>query len=188
MRIRGSRLVVPRWAAVTLRVALLLLGGVWTGWAVCRFGDLRIAYSPSVPLGIYRLEPGPVGRGDYVMFCPPPGPLFDDALRHLWLAPGECPAGTRALMKIVVAEQGDHVVFRDDGVFVDGQRVPHSDCRTKDFHGVTLPRPPVRDLVLGPDERVLMSLKGPQSFDARYFGAIKGHILGRLTPLFTWER
>jgi type IV secretory pathway protease TraF len=46
----------------------------------------------------------------------------------------------------------------------------------------------VHEIVLGPDERVLMSLKGSASFDARYFGPIKGQIDGRLEPIFVWDQ
>jgi conjugative transfer signal peptidase TraF len=184
---RAFRFVLPPWAAFVLQPVLLLLLLVWSGWAVCSYGNYRIAYSPSVPLGIYQLEQRPVARGDYALFCPPPGPLFDAALHHFWIAPGECAAGTRHLMKLVVVVEGDHVLFREDGVLVNGGRVPNSGCRTKDAHGVLLPRPAVRELVLGPDQRVLMSHKGPDSFDSRYFGPITGQIVGRLKPIFTWE-
>jgi conjugative transfer signal peptidase TraF len=185
---RVFKLVFPLWFGLAVRPAVYLLAVVWGGWAACWYGDFRIAYSPSIPLGLYHLEHRPVARGDYVMFCPPPGPLFTEALRNFWVAPGSCPAGTRHLMKLVVAVEGDHVIFRDDGVFVDGGRVPNSNCRTTDFRGLTLPRPAVHEIVLGPDERVLMSLKGSASFDARYFGPIKGQIDGRLEPIFVWDQ
>lgn len=187
MNVRILRMDVPLWAALVFQPILVLLLIVWCGWAACRYWDLRVAYSPSVPLGFYRLDSRAPVRGDYVMFCPPATPIFEQALRHFWIAPGDCPAGTRHLMKIVMAMEGDHVIFRDDGVFVDGSRVPDSGTREKDAQGAPLPRPAVRDLVLGPDERVLMSLKGPESFDARYFGPIKGQLIGRLKPIFTWE-
>jgi conjugative transfer signal peptidase TraF len=188
MNVRVFRIEVPLWAALVFQPVLVLLLIVWIGWAVCRYGDFRIAYSPSVPVGLYRLdEHRTPQRGDYVMFCPPAGPVFEAALQHFWIAPGDCPSGTRHLMKLVVGIEGDHVSFRKDGVVIDGRRVPDSSCRTKDARGVLLPRPAVRDVVLGHDERVLMSLKGPDSFDARYFGPITGQITGRLEPILTWD-
>lgn len=187
MNIRVFSIHMPLWAAVVFQPILMLMLMVWSTWAACRYWDLRVAYSPSVPLGFYRLTSGRAQRGDYVMFCPPATPLFEEALRRSWIARGDCPAGTRHLMKMVVALEGDHVLFRDDGVFVDGRRVPNSGSRSQDDRGAMLPRPLVRDLVLGHDERVFMSLKGPESFDARYFGPIKGQLIGRLKPVFTWE-
>ena len=187
MIVRAFRFEVPLLAAIVFQPILMLLLMVWCGWAACRYWDLRVAYSPSVPLGVYRLESRRVQRGDYVMFCPPVAPVFEQALRQSWIAHGGCPAGTRALIKIVVGMEGDHVIFRDDGVFINGSRVANSSSRTKDARGATLPRPAVSDLVLGPNEHVLMSFQGPDSFDARYFGPIKGQIVGRLDPVFTWE-
>lgn len=177
-------------ASSSLRALMLILclqAIVWGCWAACRFGDYRVAYSPSVPIGLYRIEQQPVARGDYVMFCPPPGALFTQAVHQLWIAAGECPAGTRALMKLVVAVEGDHVLFRDDGAYVNGQAVPNSSVRTKDARGVALPRPVLREVVLAPGDYVLMSRKGPDSFDARYFGALHAEILGRLEPIITWD-
>ncbi len=188
MRSRAFKLFVPSWFAVVLLLALLPSLVVWSVFVVCWCGNFRISYSPSVPLGIYRLDQRDVERGDYVMFCPPRTPVFAEALRFLWLAHGECSAGTRYMMKLVVAAEGDLVMFRDEGVFVNGRRVPNSARRTTDYRGVTLPRPRISELTLARDERVLMSLKGPDSFDSRYFGPITGQIVGRLSPIFTWEK
>jgi conjugative transfer signal peptidase TraF len=184
---RPRRAELPLWAAIVFPPTLTLLLAVWGAWAACRHWDLRVGYSPSVPIGVYRLDPAPARRGDYVIFCPPPSPVFAAAMRNHWIARGDCPAGTRQLMKLVIAGEGDHVLFRDDGVFVDGRRVPNSGARTKDAHGIVLPRPAVREFDLQRDERVLMSLRGPDSFDARYFGPIKGQVVGHLESVFTWE-
>lgn len=187
MNVRVFRTEVPLWAAFIYQPVFVLLFTLWCAWAACRCFELRVAYSASVPLGIYQIDPRPVGRGDYVMFCPPVGEVFVEALRHFWIAPGDCASGTRHLIKVVVAVEGDQVLFREYGVFVNGRRVPDSGSRARDARGHTLPRPAVLDAVLDQDERVLMSLKGPDSFDARYFGPIKGHVVCRLEPVLTWE-
>lgn len=187
MNVRVFRTEVPLWAAFSFQPVLMSLLVVWGAWAACRCFDLRVAYSASVPLGIYHIDPSPVGRGDYVMFCPPPTEVFVQALRHFWIAPGDCAVGVRHLIKVVVAVEGDHVLFRDHGVFVNGRRVPNSTSRVRDARGNTLPRPPVLEVVLARDERVFMSLKSPDSFDARYFGLVKGHVVCRLEPVLTWE-
>lgn len=187
MNVRVFRAEVPLWAAFSFQPVFVLLLVVWCAWAACRCFDLRVACSASVPLGIYRIDPSPVARGDYVMFCPPQAEVFVEALRHFWIAQGDCAVGSRHLIKVLVAVEGDHVLFREHGVFVNGRRVPNSPSRARDARGVTLPRPPVREAVLGRDEQVFMSLKSPDSFDARYFGLIKGNVVCRLEPVLTWE-
>lgn len=187
MNVRVFGMGLPLWAAFSYQPILMLLLIVWCAWAACQWFDMRVAYSASVPLGIYHVDPRPVRRGDYAMICPPPREVFVEALRHFWIAPGDCAGGTRHLIKVVVAVEGDHVLFREQGVFVNGRRVPNSGSRARDAHGIALPRPTVSEAVLGRDERVFMSLKSADSFDARYFGLIKGHVVCRLEPVLTWE-
>jgi conjugative transfer signal peptidase TraF len=69
-------------------VSVLALGAL-----ACASGA-RINSTRSIPVGLYWLSSEPVGKGAYVMFCPPPIGVFEEARARGYLGAGFCPGGT----------------------------------------------------------------------------------------------
>jgi conjugative transfer signal peptidase TraF len=95
------------------------------GALACASGA-RINSTRSIPVGLYWLSSEPVGKGAYVMFCPPPIGVFEEARARGYLGAGFCPGGYGYLMKRVLAAKDDAVTITDEGVRVNGELLPHS--------------------------------------------------------------
>jgi conjugative transfer signal peptidase TraF len=100
--------------------AILALGAL-----ACASGA-RINSTQSIPVGLYWLSSEPVEKGAYVMFCPPPIGVFEEARARGYLGAGFCPGGYGYLMKRVLAAKDDAVTITDEGVRVNGELLPHS--------------------------------------------------------------
>ncbi|MFH0784664.1 MAG: conjugative transfer signal peptidase TraF [Pseudomonadota bacterium] len=162
-------------------ICITLLGGI------CLVAGIRINTSESIPLGIYRSSEEPVGKGDYVLFCPPPDPVFDMAKERGYLASGLCPGGYGYMMKDVAGISGDVVAVKGDGVRVNGILLPESKPLQADPAGRLLPHFHADSYTLGRSEVLLMSNVCSLSFDGRYFGPIdRFQIKTVILPVFTW--
>jgi conjugative transfer signal peptidase TraF len=147
---------------------------------------IRLNTTPSIPVGIYRLTDEPIVIGAYVLFCPPPAPVFEMAKVRGYLGAGFCPGGYGHLMKKILAVQDDVVSIGTDGVQVNGQLLPLSTPIKLDGSGRTLPNYDA-SWVLGSAEVLVMSDSNPGSFDGRYFGPIqRSQIEGVIRPVYTW--
>ena len=147
---------------------------------------IRLNTTPSIPVGVYRLTKEPLVKGAYVLFCPPPAPVFAMAKARGYLGAGFCPGGYGHLMKKIVAVQNDVVAIGTDGVQVNGQRLPLSEPVKLDGAGRPLPNY-AASRVLGSAEVLVMSDSNKASFDGRYFGPIqRSQIQGVIRPVFTW--
>lgn len=158
-----------------------LLGGI------CFIAGIRINTSESIPLGIYKSSERPVKRGDFVLFCPPPNPIFDTAKKRGYLAGGLCPSGYGYMMKEVVGTSGNIIAVDADGVRVNGFLLPKSKPMQADPAGRPLPHFHADSYTLGRSEVLLMSNVCSLSFDGRYFGPINRlQIKTVILPVFTW--
>lgn len=61
---------------------------------VCSLAGLKINTTKSIPIGIYQLTDVPVGKGEYVIFCPPQTALFHEARSRGYIGAGFCPGTT----------------------------------------------------------------------------------------------
>jgi conjugative transfer signal peptidase TraF len=162
-------------------ICLVAIGGI------CLVVGIKINTSESIPLGIYRSSEGPVKKGDYVVFCPPPNPDFDMAKNRGYLTGGLCPGGYGYMMKDVAGISGDIVAVDDDGVRVNGILLPESKPLKADPAGRPLPHFQADSYSLGRSEVLLMSDVCSLSFDGRYFGPINRlQIKTVILPVFTW--
>lgn len=165
---------------------------------------LRFNLSPSLPLGVYLLEPArpaPGGRsggrplpgdqsggrpvaGDLVLTCPPPW-FARLARARGYLPAGECPGGSQPLGKMVLAAGGDRLDVEPAGLTVDGVRLPATASLAADHLGRPLPHvPPGLRRVAAGD--LWLVAPHPRSLDSRYFGPVAAaQVLGRLRPLLT---
>lgn len=142
---------------------LIAAAGILMLMPSLRSGAPRFVWnaSSSVPLGLYRVDTGPVRRGDLVLIRPPPAaaelahqrgylPKSTYLIKFLWATPGDqvCRFGIYVLVRgmfVVRALPRDSL----------GRRMPvWRGCRT-----------------LRSDEFFVLA-QDPQSFDSRYFGLV----------------
>ncbi len=155
--------------------------------AAAHVAGARINTTRSIPLGLYWTNSAPPAVGAYVLFCPPPLELFDEARRRDYIGAGFCPGGHGYMMKRVLAAKGDIVSVADEGVRVNGRLLPDSTPVKADKAGRPLPRYRASRHVLGNSELLLMSDASANSFDGRYFGPInRSQIRAVIRPLITW--
>jgi conjugative transfer signal peptidase TraF len=175
-----------RFSTFAAAVALAGAAGL-AGAALADAAGARINTSRSIPVGLYWVSGAAVEKGAYVLVCPPPGAVFDEARRRGYLGAGFCPGGYGYLMKRLVAVRGDEVAVSDAGVWVNGELLPASAPRAADGAGRGLPRWRTELTPLGEAEVLLMADARRTSFDARYFGPLpRAQIEAVLVPVLTW--
>jgi conjugative transfer signal peptidase TraF len=162
-------------------ISLLLLG------AAFQVAGARINTSKSIPVGLYWTTRAPMEKGAYVLVCPPPSGVFNEAKARGYIGAGFCPGDYGYLMKQVAATQRDTVTVTSEGVRVNGERWPQSmPCRA-DKAGRLLPRYQATGYILGRAEVLLMSNGSPTAFDGRYFGPVsRAQLETAIKPILTW--
>jgi conjugative transfer signal peptidase TraF len=154
---------------------------------ICLISGIRINTSGSIPYGIYRTTDRSLEKGDFVLFCPPPDPVFTMAKDRGYLEGGFCPGAYGYMIKEVSGTAGDIIAVDDDGVFVNGNQLPRSKPLPADPAGLSLPRLRIDSYKLGQSQVLLMSGFCRLSFDGRYFGPIERiQIKAVIRPVFTW--
>lgn len=162
-------------------IALLLLS------AAGQMAGARINTSKSIPVGLYWTTHAPMEKGAYVLVCPPPSGVFNEARERGYIGAGFCPGGYGYLMKQVAGTQRDTVSVTREGVRVNGERWPQSAPRQADNAGRPLPRYQANGYVLAHAEVLLMSDSSPTAFDGRYFGPVsRAQIKTVIKPILTW--
>ena len=118
-------LVFPLWA---------LAAGLWQAVQFAHDAGWRINYSPSMPMGVWRLHPvaEPFQREQIVSICPPDRAVVRDARRRGYIGKGDCPGGYEPLLKPVAAIPGDVVTVDADGIAVNGRSLTNSAALTVD--------------------------------------------------------
>lgn len=150
--------------------------------------DLRFNFTPSTPLGIYRLMSALPGRqlprGTLVAVC---APLVAAELgrRRGYLAAGRCSAGAELLLKRIVAVGGDDVTISANGVSVNGCVLPHSRQLAFDVAGRRLSRWREGHYRLRSGQLWLYGATD-RSWDSRYWGpTTEGDVAATAVPLWT---
>src|SRR5687768_4542868 len=171
---------ISRYAAVAA-IGLLVLG------FVCAALGLRVNTTRSIPVGLYRIVDEPVGKGAYVIFCPPRSSLFDEARERGYIAAGFCEGNYGFMMKRVMAMGGDSVTSTDEGLRINGELLAVSAPLKTDKAGRKMPRYKFSDYGLEKSQLLLMSDVSGTSFDGRYFGPVEvSQIKSVVLPLLTW--
>lgn len=178
--VHGLRRMGLACLAASVGVLVLLEAGYAMG--------LRLNYTHSLPLGLYRVVNRPVQRGAYVRFCPPRSGAIALAMERGYLHAGDaCGNGHLPMLKRVAATGGAWICARDEGVRVDGRLLPLSARVAADAAGRPLPRPSPSQLRLAPSQLWVMSDTNRRSFDSRYFGPIeRGWVIEVVEPVATW--
>lgn len=172
---------------VTLGLAIGSAAALAVGVA-CYGAGVRVNTTKSIPIGLYLTSSSAIEKGAYVMFCPPPSAVFDEARQRGYIGSGLCPGGYGYMMKKVLAAKADAVTVADDGVRVNGELLPLSAPLRADKAGRPLARYQTNRYALGNSEVLLMSDVSSTSFDSRYFGPIDvAQIKSVIEPVFVWQ-
>jgi conjugative transfer signal peptidase TraF len=166
----------PRHILVVGGAACALLAGVW---AVAPSKRLIMNTTASAPIGLYWLSDEQPKVGDLALVRPPP------ALARWMAVRGYLPLNV-PLIKHVAAIDGQWVCVRGGAVQIDGWIVGRTlkrDLLGRPLRAAQICRP------VRAGEVFLFNADAPRSLDGRYFGALpRASIVGRLRPLWTWER
>jgi conjugative transfer signal peptidase TraF len=167
---------------MTARLAPLVLGVMAAAaiTATARHQDIPQYVwnlTPSVPRGLYAVEPPNCPRVTTLVVVRPPEPLASLLDRD-----GYLPRGV-PLLKRIFALSG--VCRIGTQINVDG--IAAAPARERDGRGRPLPSCQ-GCRVIGNDEVFLMNWDEPDSFDGRYFGPLpKAAVIARAVPLWTDE-
>jgi conjugative transfer signal peptidase TraF len=163
--------------------AIALLSGLGLAYG----SGIRINTTHSIPLGMYKLVKQPATKGAYVIFCPPVNPLFNEAFKRGYFPAGFCPGNYGRMMKIIMAEGGDKITISGDGVYVNGELLPHSKPFEQDSLGRVLPQFTIVNHFLRKGDLLLMTNTIDNSFDSRYFGVLpREQIESVIVPVIQW--
>lgn len=134
----------------------------------------RIITTPSVPPGIWKVEPihDPIRRGQFVWLCPPDTPFFRVARQRGYIPEGDCPGGFSHLMKPVAAISNDVVSVTSRGIAVNGKWLSNTQPQAFDQHGLPLPKLKPGEYHVKQGEVWLISSYHRNSLDSRYFGPV----------------
>lgn len=164
-------------AGLALTTALILAGYA---------GGLRINFTPSYALGLWRIVPldRAAAVGDLVFICPPRTPAFAVAIERGYVRRGLCPGWMSPLIKTVVAGPGQHIAVAG-AIRVDGTDLQHSEVRNRDTAGRALTA--YAGGIVPPGQLFLHS-DFVGSYDSRYFGPIPAAgVLGLAQPLLVLD-
>jgi len=174
---------MKRFTQIIAIVSLFLLANAMALY----FAGLRVNSTKSVMLGYYWTVDKPVGKGVYVLICPPDTPIFELAKQRGYLKAGFCPGAIERLIKKVAAAKGDTVQINHEGVQVNGQMLPFSKPLAFDLAGRPMPQLELNAYRLKENELLLIGDVSPASFDSRYFGLIdRAQVKEVVRPVFNW--
>ena len=165
-----------RWTHVGL---MLFCGAIITAGVIAPWYEVAARMSGSWPdHNFFLIQKGqPVGRGDLVAFI-----MRRDYVERV--QPGHlhrdyADVGNR-WMKRIVGVPGDHIVIKEDEVYINGQSVGRG--FGIDRYGQRIDLASLPEVI--PEGEYYVALPHPRSFDSRYYGLIrKADILGTVTPL-----
>ncbi len=148
---------------------------------------LRVNFSGSMPIGLYRVSTGPPVKGAMVLACLPDTVAVFARTRG-YVPSGRCPGAAAPIGKVVLATGGDSVRVTDTGLIVNGNLVRNSTPLPADGAGRPIPRVPDGAYIVSKDQIWLYSPYSKRSFDSRYFGPLPlASVLNRVLPLWTVE-
>ena len=162
----GGRALRARCTRSSLVLGVLVLAAVVsTRW-------VRLNLSPSVPVGLYRLErlAPPLARGTLVILSPP-------ASIHPWWR------SLASLLKPVAAVAGEEVCGVGGVLFIHGEWYGpiYTEADGK-------PLPHLDGCQVVPQGAVFLASTQPKSLDGRYFGMTPTSTLtAQAVPLWTWR-
>ncbi|MBS1213507.1 MAG: TraF peptidase [Proteobacteria bacterium] len=165
-------------------VAIIL----FTAAGAAGLAGARVNTTASMPQGLYWVQSQKPDKGSLVLFCPPNSQIFREAQARGYFGAGFCSSRSEALLKRIVAVEGDQVTISDQGIVVNGQRLTHSAPLKTDPAGRPLPAF-TAERTLAAGQVLLMADRHPRSFDGRYFGPVDERLLKAVVvPVWTLSR
>lgn len=184
MRARAAARISNRLHHATVASAALLMASAVYGSSLL---ELRVNWTSSAPLGLYREVAGPPRRGDLALVCLPSGlARLGRSRGYLWA--GSCPGGSSPILKQVVALPGDVVDVKLRSFAVNGRVLDRSE-----LHDVDSLRRPLEHVTFGhrdvfDGEAWIFGVRRDRSCGSRYFGPIPtSSIVGVARPLLTLD-
>lgn len=146
----------------------------------------RLNITGSMPLGVWK-QADTIHRGAFVAVCIDESlPSVKLAFERAYIPRGECPNGHVPLLKEVGAVAGDTVTLTADAVLVNGKPLANSKTKAVDHLGRPMESIARGTYTVKPGEYWLFALSNPNSYDSRYFGAVRAEsILHAMLPVAT---
>jgi conjugative transfer signal peptidase TraF len=133
--------------------------------------DLRINWTSSMPLGLYRESPARLERGALVLICLPEA-MARVGRQRRYLPLGDCPEGVSPIVKQIVAITGDEIELQEEFLAVKGVVVDRTGLRSNDSLGRPLDHVPLGRRLVADGEVWVLGSERSRSWDSRYFGAV----------------
>jgi conjugative transfer signal peptidase TraF len=133
--------------------------------------NLRINWTSSMPLGLYREVPARLERGGLVLICLPEK-IARAGRQRRYLPLGDCPEGVSPIVKQIVAIAGDEIELQAEFLSVNGVVVARTGLRSTDSLGRPMDHAPLGRRLVADGEVWVLGSKRSRSWDSRYFGAV----------------
>lgn len=182
MRSRAKARILSRLRRATVASSALLVASAVHGSSLL---PLRVNWTSSAPLGLYRELAASPRRGDLALVCLPSGlESFGRSRGYLWA--GSCPGGSSPILKQVVALPGDEIDLQQRSVAVNGRLLDCAALHDVDSLGRPLDHVGFGRRKVSDDEAWVLGVHRERSWDSRYFGPIPASsIVGVARPLLT---
>jgi len=154
--------------------------GIWTLLALTLAAGLvlavhalgvRINWTSSMPLGLYRELPARLERGAVVLICLPEE-VAQLGRQRRYLPLGDCPEGVSPIVKEIAAIAGDEIALQENSLAVNGVVVDRTGLRSTDSLGRPLDHAQLGRRLVGDGEVWVLGIERSRSWDSRYFGAV----------------
>jgi conjugative transfer signal peptidase TraF len=146
---------------------------------------LRINWTSSMPLGLYRETPARLDRGELVLICLPEE-IAHVGRQRRYLPLGDCPGGVSPIVKQLVAIASDEIELQEGFLSVNGVVVNRTSLQSTDSLGRPLDHAPLGRRLVADGEVWVLGIDRRRSWDSRYFGAVPvGAIVGSAKPILT---
>jgi len=133
--------------------------------------DLRINWTSSMPLGLYREVPARLDRGELVLICLPVE-MARIGRQRRYLPLGDCPEGVSPIVKEIVAIAGDQIELQEEFLAVNGFVVDQTPLGSTDSLGRPMDHVPLGRRLVADGEVWVLGSERSRSWDSRYFGAV----------------
>jgi conjugative transfer signal peptidase TraF len=167
--------------------AWILAGLIMAGTALAHQAGLMFNTTPSVPMGLWQVQPTTqkIHRGSMISICPVDKPIFRLARSRGYTPAGPCVGRYTPLLKRVAAIPGDMVTITQSGLGVNGKSLPNSRSQLRDAAGRPLPTLPPGKYQVASGTLWLISTHNANSFDSRYFGPLPAaNVQGLARPIW----
>jgi len=132
---------------------------------------LRVNWTSSMPLGLYREVPACLERGALVLICLPEK-IARAGRQRRYLPLGDCPEGVSPIVKQIVAIAGDEIELQEEFLAVKGIVVARTGLRSTDSLGRPLDHAQLGRRLVADGEVWVLGSERSRSWDSRYFGAV----------------